>query len=74
MQDPISEFYTYEMLVRPVPVEILHDAAHPSSLLLPFVSPLPAKRSPAPGCGEMIGGRLMDELGTPLPCFPDRKP
>jgi uncharacterized protein len=74
LQDPISEFYTYEMLVRPVHVEILHDAAHPSSLLLPFVSPLPAKRSPAPGCGAMTGGRLMDELGTPLPCFPDRKP
>jgi len=51
--DPISS-YVYEPN-SPSVVQVLQDAAHPTSILLPFMPTLPPHRATAPGCGSVIG-------------------
>ena len=51
--DPIST-YAYEPN-SPSVVQILQDATHPTSILLPFMPALPPHRAVAPGCGAVIG-------------------
>ena len=51
--DPIST-YSYEPNLPSV-VQILQDAAHPTSILLPFMPTLPPHRPTAPACGDVVG-------------------
>jgi uncharacterized protein len=51
--DPIST-YAYEPNLPSV-VQILQDAAHPTSILLPFMPALPPYRATQPACGSVIG-------------------
>jgi uncharacterized protein len=60
--DPISS-YVYEPNLPSV-VQILQDAAHPTSILLPFMPGLPPHRATAPACGSVIGeGCITPALG-----------
>ena len=51
--DPIST-YAYEPNQAAV-VSIVQDAAHPTSILFPFMPTLPTIRSSAPACGSVVG-------------------
>jgi hypothetical protein len=51
--DPIST-YAYEPNLPSV-VQILQDADHPTSILLPFMRTLPPMRDAAPACGSIVG-------------------
>lgn len=51
--DPIST-YAYEP-TTPSVVQILQDAQHPTSILLPFMPVLPAYRATTPACGSVVG-------------------
>ncbi len=51
--DPISA-YAYET-TTPAVVTIVQDAAHPTSILLPFMSTLPPYRETQPACGWVFG-------------------
>lgn len=51
--DPIST-YAYEP-TTPAVVTIVQDAAHPTSILLPFMPRLPTYREGAPVCGTVVG-------------------
>lgn len=51
--DPIST-YAYEP-TTPAVVTIVQDAAHPTSILLPFMRTLPPMRATQPACGSVVG-------------------
>jgi uncharacterized protein len=64
--DPIST-YAYEPNAPSV-VQILQDADHPTSLLVPFMPVLPPYRATPPACGAVIGeGCITPAVTLPQP-------
>jgi uncharacterized protein len=53
--DFVGQSYDYATLPAGADVSVLHDAAHPSSVLIPFVNTIPAVADAGPGCGGQTG-------------------
>ncbi len=63
LTDPISDLWAYPPEDQFASVNtILHDATHPSSILLPLLPALPPIRAIAPGCGAQNGVRCTTPL------------
>lgn len=60
--DPVSEIYMYPSPQAPQVVFVHHDAARPSSILLPVLPDLPAVSATAPACGAQSGVRCTTPL------------
>ena len=58
----MDELDSYVSGQPPAVVTVLSDAAHPSSVLVPFLATMPPVAEPGPACGSYTGVRCTKPL------------